>query len=74
MALDAASVITRSASDLCLVTMVMDDVGVGTDVRMEAILQIAREWDRATAGSGGRTSRLKEAAKRRWGFIYWGRS
>jgi hypothetical protein len=54
MALDSASVESRSNSDLTCIGMVMDNFSLSSSERMALILRIAQGWDRATEGSTGR--------------------
>lgn len=51
MALDSASVISRSGSDLLGIASVADDVTLSTAERMALIQRIVAGWDTATAGS-----------------------
>lgn len=64
MALDPASVISRSGSDLLAIKHVADDVTLTTAERMMLIQRIVTGWDAATEHSTERHSAARILDKR----------
>ena len=64
MALDPASVLSRSGSDLLSIRDVADDVTLTTAERMALIQRIVTGWDAATDGSTERYRAARVLPKR----------
>lgn len=70
MALDPASMTSRSNSDVLKVIDIATARQIDPDVRAEMILHVMRDWDRATVGSTGRFHSIGGALDRLEKHLY----
>lgn len=73
MALDPASVTSRSNSDLLAIEMIANNTSMSPEARMLAIHAVVGAWDLATQNSTGRHTAVREVHQRQQNKTLYGK-